>query len=84
MSVPGSKPRLSEAPTIHPEALVDECDLGVWTEVGKGTVMKSSAMGDYSYITQYCDVVWTAIGQFCSIANATRINPGNHPTWRAV
>ena len=84
MSGAGSKPRLSEAPTIHPEASVEDCTLGVWTEVGKGTVMKSAEMGDYSYITQQCHVVWTTIGKFCSIANSTRINPGNHPTWRAT
>lgn len=84
MSGAGSKQRLSEAPTIHPEAQVEDCALGVWTEIGKGTVMKSAKMGDYSYITQHCHVVWTTIGKFCSIANATRLNPGNHPTWRAV
>jgi len=80
----GSKKQLSERPSIHPEADVSDCDLGAWTEVGKGTMMKSSSMGDYSYITQHCHVVWTSIGKFCSIANAARINPGNHPTWRAV
>lgn len=84
MSGAGSKNHLSEAPTIHEGASVSDCELGIWTEVGKGTVMKSSQMGDYSYITQNCHVVWTTIGKFCSIANATRINPGNHPTWRAV
>lgn len=84
MSGAGSKGRLSEAPNIHPEANVTDCELGVWTEVGKGTMMKASQMGDYSYITQHCHVVWTTIGKFCSIANSTRINPGNHPTWRAV
>lgn len=84
MSGAGAKNHLSEAPTIHPEASVTGCELGVWTEVGKGTVMKEAQMGDYSYITQNCHVVWTTIGKFCSIANATRINPGNHPTWRAV
>ncbi|MEO0915477.1 MAG: DapH/DapD/GlmU-related protein [Pseudomonadota bacterium] len=84
MSGAGAKAHLSEDPTIHPEATVDDCTLGVWTEVGKGTVMKASEMGDYSYITQHCHVVWTTIGKFCSIANATRLNPGNHPTWRAV
>jgi hypothetical protein len=84
MSGPGAKHQLSEAPTIHPEASVTACDLGIWTEVGRGTVMKSSSMGDFSYITQNCHVVWTTIGKMCSIANATRINPGNHPTWRAV
>lgn len=84
MSGAGSKARLSETPTIHDGAVVEDCELGVWTEVGKNTVMKSSAMGDYSYITQQCHVVWTTIGKFCSIANSTRLNPGNHPTWRAV
>ncbi len=84
MSGAGDKAHLSEAPTIHPEAQVVNCDLGAWTEVGKGTMMKDAQMGDYSYITQHCHVVWTTIGKFCSIANATRINPGNHPTWRAV
>ncbi|MBU2937726.1 MULTISPECIES: DapH/DapD/GlmU-related protein [Pacificibacter] len=84
MSGAGSKPKLGEAPTIHPEAQVADCELGAWTEVGKGTVMKSSQMDDYSYITQNGHVVWTTIGKFCSIANAARINPGNHPTWRAM
>lgn len=76
--------KLREEPTIHPEAFVDQCDLGVWTEVGKGTQMRDCQMGDYSYITQHCHVVWTTIGKFCSIANSARINPGNHPTWRGI
>lgn len=84
MAGAGSKNHLNEAPNIHPEADVQNCDLGVWTEVGKGTVLRQSSMGDYSYITRHCSVVWTTIGKFCSIANDTRINPGNHPTWRAV
>ena len=82
MSGAGSKKLLKETPNVHPEANVVDCELGVWTEVGKGTMMKASQMGDYSYITQHCHVVWTTIGKFCSIANSTRINPGNHPTWR--
>ncbi len=84
MSGAGDKKHLSEAPTIHPEAKVSECKLGAWTEVGKGTMMREAEMGDYSYITQQCHVVWTTIGKFCSIANATRLNPGNHPTWRVA
>jgi len=84
MSGAGSKKQLSEAPNIHPEASVVDCELGVWTEVGKGTTMRASSMGDWSYVTQHCHVVWASIGKMCSIANATRINPGNHPTWRAV
>ncbi|MEO0915095.1 MAG: DapH/DapD/GlmU-related protein [Pseudomonadota bacterium] len=84
MSGAGSKPPLSEAPTIHEGALVSDCTLGAWTEVGKGTVMKEVTMGDYSYVTRDCNIVWATIGKYCSIANATRINPGNHPTWQVV
>jgi len=79
---PEEKPHLGEAPTVHETARVVGCDLGAWTEVGAGTTMMQSSMGDYSYIVQNCHVVWTTIGKFCSIAQGTRINPGNHPTWR--
>lgn len=75
---------LSEAPSVHPEADIEDCELGAWTDIGKGTVMRETRVGDYSYITQHCHIVWSTIGKFCSIANAARINPGNHPTWRAL
>lgn len=76
--------RLSEAPTIHPEASVaPDVSLGRWTEVGRGTQIKDSRMGDYSYLTEWGHVIWTTIGKFTNIANGARINPGNHPTWRA-
>jgi len=84
MAGAGSKSALSEAPTVHDDAIVDDFELGIWTDVGRGTVLRHGSMGDWSYITQNCHVVWTTIGKMCSIANATRINPGNHPTWRAV
>jgi len=76
--------RLSEAPTIHPEAEVAaDVTLGRWTEVGRGTQMTDCTLGDYSYITEWGHVIWTTIGKFTNIANGARINPGNHPTWRA-
>ena len=75
---------LGEQPTIHPEAEVaDDVALGRWTEVGRRTQMRTSSMDDYSYITEDGHVIWTTIGKFCSIANGARLNPGNHPTWRA-
>lgn len=84
MTGTGSIKKLGKAPTIHPEARVVDCVLGAWTEVGRGTRLAEVTMGDYSYITENGDVVWATIGKFCSIADAARINPGNHPTWRAV
>jgi len=40
-------------------------------------------MGDYSYVVNDANVIYTTIGKFCSIAAMTRINPGNHPMHRA-
>ncbi len=80
---PAQKHTLSAEPTVHETAVLIDAKLGAWTEVGAGTALMQCAMGDYSYIVQNCHVVWTTIGKFCSIAKDVRINPGNHPTWRA-
>ena len=40
-------------------------------------------MGAYSYVVNDSDIIDSEIGNFCSIAAHVRINPGNHPTWRA-
>lgn len=76
--------RLAEAPTLHPEAEVGvDVSLGRFTEVGRFTKMAACEMGDYSYICDFGHVIWSTIGKFTNIANNARINPGNHPTWRA-
>jgi phosphonate metabolism protein (transferase hexapeptide repeat family) len=75
---------LTEAPTLHPEAEVGaDVTLGRYTEVGRFTRMADCEMGDYSYICEFCHVIWTSIGKWTNIANMVRLNPGNHPTWRA-
>jgi len=38
---------------------------------------------DYSYTTRDCDIYNADIGKFCNIAASVRINPTNHPMWRA-
>ena len=75
--------RLSETPTIHEGALVEECTLGPWTEVWTRTHLREVDMGAYSYIMMDCQAQWTTIGKFCSIASSVRLNAPNHPTWRA-
>ncbi len=74
---------LSEQPYIHPEAVVRDSQLGRYTEIGARTQFAESQLGDYSYIVNDGDVIYTAIGKFCSIAAHVRINPGNHPMERA-
>ena len=76
--------RLSIAPTVHSDAeLGADVVLGRYTEVGRFTKMAACEMGDYSYICEFGHVVSTTIGKFTNVANTVRLNPGNHPTWRA-
>ncbi|MFO1171705.1 MAG: DapH/DapD/GlmU-related protein [Hyphomicrobiaceae bacterium] len=75
--------KLGANPAIHPEAHVRESILGSYTEIGARTSFAESELGDYSYIVNDGDVIYTTIGKFCSIAAHVRINPGNHPMDRA-
>jgi phosphonate metabolism protein (transferase hexapeptide repeat family) len=70
-------------PSIHPTASVRDAALGRYTEIGARTSFVESTMGDYSYVVNDSNIIYTTIGKFCSIAAMTRINPGNHPMQRA-
>ena len=74
--------RLGPAPLIDPTARVERCGLGRYTEVGARTTLIETELGDYSYIVNDSDVIYSRIGKFCSIATHVRINPGDHPMWR--
>jgi phosphonate metabolism protein (transferase hexapeptide repeat family) len=78
------QPPLSQAPSIHPSAAVKRSRLGPWTAVGARTTMTETTFGAYSYVVEDANVMDATIGKFVSIAAAVRINPGNHPTWRAT
>lgn len=75
--------KLGLEPVIDPTAKVSQAVLGRYTEIGARTVFVESTMGDYSYVVNDANVIYTTIGKFCSIAAMTRINPGNHPMHRA-
>jgi len=75
---------LSKEPTVHPKAVVTDSQLGAWSEIGARTKVVESVLGDYSYVVHDCDVIYTEMGKFCSIASNVRINPGNHPLERAA
>lgn len=75
--------KLGLEPVIDPTATVREATLGRYTEIGARTSFVESAMGDYSYVVNDSNIIYTTIGKFCSIAAMTRINPGNHPMQRA-
>lgn len=75
--------RLGIDPIIDPSASVRASRLGRYCEVGARTLLLESELGDYSYIVQDGEVAYTTMGKFCSVASHLRINPGNHPMWRA-
>jgi len=74
---------LSQEPLIDPSARLKDCTLGRYTEVGARVKLLEVRMSDYSYVENDSDIAYCSIGKFCSIAAMTRINPGNHPMWRA-
>ncbi len=76
--------QLSETPSIHATATVRKSELGGWTDIGPHCSVAESTLGDYSYLAGHVSMVWTDVGRFASIAAQTRINPGNHPTWRVT
>jgi phosphonate metabolism protein (transferase hexapeptide repeat family) len=70
---------LSPDPYVDPSAYVSDSRLGRYTQVDERTLLIESELGDYSYIVGDCNVIYTTIGKFCSIASHVRINPGQHP-----
>ena len=75
---------LGTNPDIHRTASVRETTFGIYCEVGARTKIAESSFGDYSYVVNDSDIIYTTIGKFCSIAAHTRINPGNHPLDRVM
>lgn len=76
-------PGLSEKPKIDPTARVRDSRLGPFTAIGARTRVQETRFDAYSYVVEDAQIIYATIGKFCSIAAQTRINPGNHPTWRA-
>ena len=79
-----AQPPLGERPSVHPLASVTRSRLGPWTEIGPHTRLDDVGFGAYSYVGEHGDIAHAEIGRFCSIAAFVRLNPGNHPTWRAT
>jgi phosphonate metabolism protein (transferase hexapeptide repeat family) len=71
-------------PKIDPAGRVRDSILGPWTRVGARTSLAETWFGRYSYIVSDSSAIYSTIGNFCSIARDVRINPGNHPMWRAA
>lgn len=76
-------PQLGIEPFLHPNAAVRQSTLGAYVEIGEGTQILETVMGDYSYTARYADIAYSFLGKFVNVAAFSRINPGEHPYHRA-
>jgi len=70
--------------SIDPSCRIVNSRIGEYVDLFANTMMLDSSIDDYSYIAGNGQVIYSSIGKFCSIANQTVINPGNHPQWRVT
>lgn len=75
---------LAETPEVDPSAVVRSSDLGRYVYVGPGCAVAESTIGDYGYAMGANQIAHAEIGKFSNIATGVRINPSNHPWWRAT
>ena len=76
---------LGEQPLVHAGAVVRDCRLGAWTEIGPDWSLLETDFGDYSYAAGTDGVIhYAQIGKFCSVASHVVINPGDHPMGRVT
>jgi phosphonate metabolism protein (transferase hexapeptide repeat family) len=77
-------PRLSdETPLVHPDCDLTEVTMGRFVEIGRGSRIAFSVIGDYSYCDRVCDIANADIGKFANIASFVRIGATDHPLDRA-
>jgi phosphonate metabolism protein (transferase hexapeptide repeat family) len=76
--------RLTEdVPFLHPDCEVTDTTFGRFTEIGRGTRIAHSHVGDYSYCDRYADIANADIGKFSNIASYVRIGATDHPIQKA-
>lgn len=69
----------AEEPYLHEEVLLTEVTFGRYNEIGKGSRLSFSTIGDYSYCDRYADIANASVGKFANIASFSRIGPSDHP-----
>ncbi len=76
-------PTLIKSPFLHPNTNIVRSTLGQFVEIGEGTRILESTLGDYSYTDRFADIAYTTLGKFVNVAAFSRINPSEHPHQRA-
>ena len=69
----------ADEPFIHPDCEITDTRFGAYVEIGKGSRVAHSSLGDYSYCDRYADIANARIGKFANIAAFCRIGATDHP-----
>ena len=72
-----------DRPYLHPDVEHQNCTFGRFCEIGKGSRLQNTNLGDYSYCDRYADIANARIGKFSNIASFVRIGATDHPMDRA-
>lgn len=77
-------PKLNaDAPLFHDGCSIQDSSFGAYVEIGAGTRVANTEMGDYSYCDRTCDIANADIGKFANIASFVRIGATDHPMEKA-
>ncbi len=68
---------------VHEGCSITSAEFGRFVEIGQGSRVAYSTVGDYSYCDRYCDIANAEIGKFANIASFVRIGATDHPLDRA-
>lgn len=70
-------------PLIHDYCSIRESELGRYVEIGRGSIIAYSTIGDYSYCDRFADIANATVGKFSNIASYVRIGATDHPMSKA-
>ncbi len=74
----------ADTPVIHPDCEITETRFGHYVEIGRGSRVAHSVIGDYSYCDRYADIANADVGKFANIAALARIGATDHPLHTAA
>jgi phosphonate metabolism protein (transferase hexapeptide repeat family) len=69
---------------IHEGCQITDCRFGAYVEIGVGSRLAHSDIGDYSYCDRYADIANASVGKFVNIASFSRIGATDHPLHTAT
>lgn len=68
-----------DRPVLHDGCTIAGSTFGAYTEIGAGSRITNSEIGDYSYCDRYADIANARVGKFSNIASLVRIGASDHP-----